>query len=130
VRADSGALSPAVNTYVTLATMSNVAAGNYVIFAKAVITGTPAAPPPNMTSQCQLLAGGTALDTSTETGTVTSALPGGRAQTTLNLQAVQGFTAAATVTIQCRADVATWSATNISIIAVNVGNVSRANVTG
>ena len=113
-------VNTALNTYFTLAKISSLPAGSYVIFAKATQTATG---PDTLISSCQLVAGGN-TDTSSSTAPINGLIDGGP-QATHNMQLTQTFAAATGVSLQCKANYGTWTASNVSIIAIHVGEVTR-----
>jgi len=113
-------VSTALNTYFTLANISSLPAGSYAIFAKATLTATGTDP---LISSCQLVAGGN-TDTSSSTAPLNGLINGGP-QATHNAQLTQTFATATGVSLQCKANYGTWTASNVSIIAIHVGEVTR-----
>ena len=115
------------NQLVTLATLTNMAAGAYVLVAKANIGATV---PQVLRSQCNLVAGNN-TDTTVKTSPLL-AIPGGTAQTVHNLQTTVTFvgTAPGSARIECSTSAGSWTAQNISIIAINVGSATREAVSG
>ena len=114
-RASTGTLDPGGPQYTKIATMTNLEAGAYAIVAKALLATTM-----SQGVDCQLAAGGV-LDTAS--GTMA-------ADTTLNLQLTVTLSAAGDVTLGCRSEPESYEATDVSIIAIKLGAVSRAEVSG
>jgi hypothetical protein len=99
--------------FAKIATMANLEAGAYGIFAKALLAATMPQP-----IDCKLEVVGVTDNAS------------GLLDATLNLQLTVTLSAAADVTLSCQSDPENYSASDVSIIAIKLGSVSRQELTG
>lgn len=107
-------------TDTTVATMTNVVAGSYAIFAKTIVQ--PAGGP-GWTGTCTLDAGGGGTDTAE---LIEAKFDNG---TTMNMQVVHTFAATGSIVLRCRAtQPATARVSKIAVIKVD--SVTREAVTG
>ena len=115
-----GAQVSLTSTLSTVAQLSVPAAGNYVINAKVVLEDEVNSP---VTIQCQLVVAGTNLDQSetTLTGNSGAAV----SSETAALQAVQQFTAAGDVDLQCTGFGVSTDASLSKITAIQVGSLTN-----
>lgn len=116
--------------YAKVATLGNLPAGTYAIFAKTVIT--PDAPESGFFNQgetisgrCELDAGGDKDETASLFGS-----PGALAPNQVHTQITRSFGSSGSATLSCRVEQTTWKATDTSIIAIRVGKAPRSPVEG
>ena len=113
-----------------VATLSNVPAGTYAIFAKTIITPDP--PETGFFNQGETVSGHCTLDASGDKDEARALLgtPGALSPGVLNLQITRSFGSSGTVTLECDVNVSKWKASDTSIIAVRVGRAPRSPVEG
>lgn len=114
----------------TVATLSNIPAGTYAIFAKTVLTASQ--PTTGLFNQGQTLSGHCKLDAGGDTDESRALLgtPGAQAPGEVTAQITRTFAQTGSATLTCDVQPATWSASNTSIIAMRLGSAPRQSVEG
>lgn len=117
-------------TSARVATLSNIPAGTYAIFAKTIIT--PDKPESGFFREGEGIAGHCTLDASgdRDDGRALLGSPGALAPATVTMQITRTFGSAGTAALDCDVNVSKWRASDTSIIAVRVGKTSRSPVEG
>lgn len=113
-----------------IATLSNIPAGTYALFAKTVITPTEAVG--GLLGQGKPVGGHCVLDAGGDKDEARAQLstPGALAPGVLNMQITRSYGGVGTATLECDTTNAKWNATDTSIIAIRVGSSPRSPVDG
>jgi hypothetical protein len=109
---------PPSTNYTTVATLSDVQPGSYVIFAKTNMASTQ-----TESSRCRLTAEGS--DDESNRGLRANGTPESN-----ELQLAHVFTSAGDIVLSCRTVSGTWAASDTKILAIKVGSASTGGVGG
>ena len=121
---------PAGSDFKRVATLENMPAGTYAIFAKTVLTPIEAqggffGQGATLSGRCELDAGGDKDQSVTFLGS-----PGAIAPGLISTQITRSYGSVGTATLSCTIEKATWKASDTSIVAIRVGRAPRAPVEG
>ena len=121
---------PAGTDFKRVATLENVPAGTYAIFAKTVLTPIEAqggffGQGATLSGRCELDAGGDKDQSVAFLGS-----PGAIAPSVISTQITRSFGSSGSVTLSCTVEKATWKASDTSIVAIRVGRAPRSPVEG
>lgn len=113
-----------------VATLANVPAGTYAIFAKTVLT--PAEDESGFFGQSATISGHCVLDAGGDRDEARALLgtPGALAPGVINTQITRSFGSAGSISLDCEVLETGWRASDTSIIAVRVGKAPRSPVEG
>ena len=121
---------PAGTDFKRVATLDNVPAGTYAIFAKTVLTPIEATggffgQGATLSGRCELDAGGDKDQSVAFLGS-----PGAIAPGLISTQITRSFGGSGVITLSCAIEKATWRASDSSIVAIRVGRAPRQPVEG
>lgn len=122
-RRDGGSGGAADGTTQTVATLSNLPAGSYVITAKSNVTKQGGGATTSVVGGCTLTAGG-------DSDTANQVLPGIGIGATMNTQVVHTFPSTGSASLACTATGAGWVASLTKIAAVKVASAKTTAVDG
>ena len=115
---------------VRVATLTDIPPGAYAIFAKTVLT--PVSTQSGLFKEGDSMSGHCVLDADGDVDHARTLLgsPGSNSPGNLSLQITRTFGSPGTAALICDVGIATWSATNTSIIALRLGKAPRQAVDG
>ena len=121
---------PAGTDFKRVATLENMPAGTYAIFAKTILTPIEATggffgQGATLSGRCELDAGGDKDQSVAFLGS-----PGAIAPGTITTQITRSYGSSGTATLSCAMEKATWKASDTSIVAIRVGRAPRSPVEG
>jgi hypothetical protein len=125
-----GPLTQEPDKLVRVATLSNIPAGTYAIFATTILT--PDASNTGLFDQGRTISGHCVLDAGGDKadGRAFLGSPGGLSPGTISAQITRSFGSTGTAGLDCTVTPTRWRATDTSIIAIRVGQAPRQPVDG